>query len=463
MVACVTAMSCSGSAPAARQPASAPVSGPAQGERAVARWLPAGPWRGVVRMQGKELPFQMEVTYPAAGDGAGRGEGPNTDNPGSTGGAGDAGDAAGAPHVVFINGQERVAVDRVAREGERISLIMSAFNTRIDGRLVGAEAEGPARLEGTLTRITRGGKAQEMPVTITAGEQHRFFRADELAASAPVDVSGRWRVSFIEPDGKTWPAVGEFRQTGSELTGTFLTPTADFRYLAGSVRGDRLYLSAWDGSHVFLFEATVGADGTLAGDFWSSTAWHQPWTAQRDASAALPDMDAPTYLKPGHERFDFSFPDLDGTLVSLSDPRFQGKVVVVQIAGSWCPNCADETRFLAPWYRDNRDRGVEIVSLMFEHLEDPDEASAQVRRWRDALDVDFPVLIAGISDKQDASSRLPQLNAVLAFPTTIFIGRDGTVARIHTGFNGPATGAHHEEEIRAFEATVAALLAAELP
>jgi thiol-disulfide isomerase/thioredoxin len=420
------AMICCAVACGERAPSGAPPGGDDAGvERRAARLLPEGPWRGVIEMQGKELPFQMAVVYPP-GDGG-----------------------AGVPQVDFINGAERVPVARVEIEGERVSLIMPVYQTRIDGRFE------KGRIEGTLARSTRSSGTQQMPVTITAGESHRFFRT---RGPAGVDVSGRWQVVFTKPDGNGSPAVGELRQEGDEVFGTFLTPTSDHRYLAGAVRDGRLYLSAWDGSHVFLYEAEVREDGTLAGEFWSGTSWHQTWTARRDAAAALPDMDAQTYLKPGYETFDFTFPDLEGRPVSLSDARFAGKVVIVQIAGSWCPNCADEARFLAPWYRANRDRGVEVVALMFEYFEDFEKAAAQVRVWRELHGVEYPTLIAGISDKQDASSRLPQINALLAYPTTIYIGKDGKVARIHTGFNGPATGAHHEEEVRKLEATVDALL-----
>ncbi|HEX7029483.1 MAG TPA: TlpA disulfide reductase family protein [Gammaproteobacteria bacterium] len=385
------------------------------------RLLPAGAWRGVIEIQGQELPFQMEVLYPSS---------------------------LATPDVVFINGEERVEVEEVHVSDDRVAMVLPAFNTRIDARYQ------DGKLSGTLTKINTGAVEQKMPVTMTPGEHYRFF---PMLEPAGVDLSGKWRVQFREPDGGNYPAIGEFRQVGSQVFGTFLTPMSDYRYLAGAVRDGRLYLSAWDGFHVFLFEAEIRDDGTLKGDFWSGPSYHETWTAHRDPDAKLPDMDTQTYLKEGVERFDFTFPDLEGEMVSLSDPRFEDKVVVVQIAGSWCPNCADETRFLAPWYRENRDRGVEVVALMFEHFGDFDKAAKQVRIWRGKYGVEYPTLIAGTSEKQNVADALPQLNTFMAFPTTIFVGRDGEVARIHTGFNGPATD-RHEEDIAKFNATVDALL-----
>lgn len=386
------------------------------------RLLQSGAWHGTIEIQGRKLPFQMEVAYPAEQE---------------------------APRVEFINGEERVRVEETHIGKDRVAFVLPAFNTRMDLRFK------DGKLSGTLTKINTGETEQKMPVTLTPGQSHRFF---EMQKPPSVNVSGRWSVMFKEPDGGNYPAVGEFEQNGSQVTGTFLTPTSDYRYLAGEIRDKRLYLSAWDGFHVFLFEADVQEDGSLKGEFWSGPSWHETWTAKRDPGAELPDMDRQTFLREGVERFNFTFPDQKGEPLSLSDPRFENKVVVVQLAGSWCPNCADETRFLAPWYTRNRDRGVEVVALMFEHFGDFERAAEQVRTWRKTYDVEYPTLIAGTSDKQEASAQLPQLNAFLAFPTTIFIASDGRVARIQTGFNGPATE-RFEAELAKFNATIDALLA----
>ncbi|MEO1204430.1 MAG: TlpA disulfide reductase family protein, partial [Pseudomonadota bacterium] len=203
--------------------------------------------------------------------------------------------------------------------------------------------------------------------------------------------------------------------------------------------------------------------GTLVGDFWSGLKSHESWTAHRDDDASLPDADSLTFLKEGYERFEFSFPDTTGTAVSLDDPRFHGKAVVITLAGSWCPNCHDEAAFMATLYDKYRDDGLEVIALMFEHSGEFDGAAEQVRRFRDKFDIDYTTLIAGSSDKTLAAEALPQLNHVLAFPTTIFIGRDGSVRRIHTGFSGPGTGEHYTRLTRDFTRYVEGLLAENTP
>ena len=158
--------------------------------------------------------------------------------------------------------------------------------------------------------------------------------------------------------------------------------------------------------------------------------------------------------------FGFTFPDLDGQAVSLDDPRFAGKVVVVTLAGSWCPNCHDEAG--VPRGRcatGTAAEGLEIIGLMFEQLESATEARAAVARFRDRWSIPYPLLLAGSSPTEDATTRLPQLNGIYAYPTTIFVDRKGLVRHIHTGFSGPATGGHYTALTRDFEDRIRALLA----
>jgi len=164
-------------------------------------------------------------------------------------------------------------------------------------------------------------------------------------------------------------------------------------------------------------------------------------------------------MKDPSENLEFSFPDLDGRTISLSDPQFAGKVVIVTLAGSWCPNCHDEAAFLAALYRECHAQGLEIVSLMFEHFGDFEQAAAATRRFRDKYDIEYATLIAGTSERDEAAKALPQLNGVFAYPTTIWVDRTGRVRKIHAGFAGPATGWHHDELVTEFTAFTRVLLA----
>ncbi len=353
--------------------------------------------------------------------------------------------------ATLINGQERIAVPEVTFAEGQLSMAFPAFNNRIDATWAGG------RLTGTLTLVKRYGRKQLVPFAAEPG-------AAETAPASPaeVDLSGRWDVSFTEPDGTRYPAVGEFAQRGNRLYGTFLTETGDYRYLEGTVRGREMTLSTFDGAHAFLFKG-LASEGQLSGRFWSGTEWEETWTAVRNPKAKLADARKLTFLKPGYDRFTFSFPNPDGELVSLDDERFDGKVVVVTLAGSWCPNCHDEAAFMAPLYKRLRDSGLEVVALMYEHLGEFDAAAAQVRRFRAKFGIEYPTLIAGISDKTEAAKTLPALNHVLAYPTTIFIDRGGRVREIHTGFSGPGTGEHYEQLTREMTSFIEDLLAEPVP
>jgi len=270
------------------------------------------------------------------------------------------------------------------------------------------------------------------------------------------DVTGAWDVVFRDETGAS-PARAELRQEGPRLLGTFLTPTGDYRYLEGDYGDGVLRLSCFDGGHAFLFIARAVDDGTLAGDFWSRGSYHASWTASRARDAAtrgsksaaglssMPDPFGMTSLKNPSGRLRFSFPDLDGRPLSLADPRFTGKVVLVDIFGSWCPNCNDQAPLLEELYAKYHLRGLEIVGLAYEMTGVPSRDALFVRKYAERHQVAYPLLLAGTSDKTEASATLPDLSGVLAFPTLIFVGRDGNVKAVHTGFAGPGTGDHFTE------------------
>ncbi|HEY8509142.1 MAG TPA: TlpA disulfide reductase family protein [Steroidobacteraceae bacterium] len=384
-----------------------------------------GHYRATLTLPGGELPFGLELVQ-----------------------------EDGAYVAYLINGPERVRVSEVTVSGDRVEMIMPGFQNTLSAKI-----DGP-KLTGTVILVKRGGVEQKIPFAAQHGVTYRFL---ERPATDNADLSGRWAVTFTEESGRQYPAVGEFKQQHHQITGTFLTPTGDHRYLAGDVRDEEFALSTFDGAHAYLYRGRIRPDGQLEGTFWSGLAWKESFTARRDDNASLGEAASVTALRNDTDRLDFTFPDLDGTQVSLSDPRFAGKVVVVALGGSWCPNCHDEAAFLAPWYRENRDRGVEVIALMFEHFGDFPQAAAATQRMREKFGIEYTTLIAGISDKDDAAKRLPQLNGVYAFPTTLFIDRAGRVRRIHTGFSGPATGEHHRRLIEEFDATVEQLLAEEKP
>jgi thiol-disulfide isomerase/thioredoxin len=350
----------------------------------------------------------------------------------------------------LVNGKERVPLHEVTVTGSHLEIRMPGYENRLS-----ADANGE-QLVGEVVLSKPGGKQQHIALHAQRGQDFRFF---EKSASDNADVSGRWAVKFTDDDGKPELAVGEFSQNHDVIVGTFLAETGDHRYLAGQMKGDELYLSTFDGAHAFLYKARIGADGALDGDFWVGTAFHERWSGKRDANATLPDAYSLTTMRSGAKQFDFAFPDLAGKTVSSKDAAFHDKVMIVTLAGSWCPNCHDEAAFLEPLYKEYRGKGVEIVSLMFEHFGDFPQAVEATQRFRQHYDIEYTTLIAGISNKDEAAKKLPMLDRVYAFPTTIFVDRKGVVRKIHTGFSGPATGDHYTQFVAEVKATLDQLLA----
>tara|TARA_R110002124_G_scaffold107385_3_gene259746 strand:+ start:544 stop:1791 length:1248 start_codon:yes stop_codon:yes gene_type:complete len=387
--------------------------------------LKSGIWRATLARDSQKLPFLFEVKE-------------NSDQKTYT--------------VVVLNGEEHLTMDTTFFEGDSLHLPMRLFDSEIVAYLEND------KLIGKYNRIENDKIIAYLPFEAEFDKNYKFF--EEGKAISEKQVQGTWSTVFSYPDSdKQIPAVGTFSQTGSAVSGSFLTPSGDYRYLTGSVNGDSLYLSNFDGSNAMLFKAVFQADGTLKGEMWTGVKGYRTWVASLDQNAKLPDTEKITFLKTGFDKIDFSFADLDGSQVSLKDEKFKDKVVILQIMGSWCPTCMDETNYLAPWYDKNKDRGVEIIGLSFETSDDPERSFPKIEKMKKRLKINYPVLLAGMNTEASASAALPMLNKVIYYPTTIFIDRKGKVREIHTGFSGPGTGQYYEEFITEFNQLMDNLIA----
>ena len=292
-------------------------------------------------------------------------------------------------------------------------------------------------------------------------------------------LTGRYQIDFSSSED---PAVGIFEQNEEGIVnGTILTTTGDYRYLAGRVNGDQFQLSVFDGAHAFLFKARLKLESSLngdvhppedrdapkfkmvqlSGDFWSSTSWHETWTAYRNDLIQLPDPWKEVGLKPKADLPNWGelrYPDLHNKLRSLDDPAFRGKARLIVLFGSWCPNCHDESRYLKELHQRYGDRGLSILGLGFELTQDRERDLTQLRRYKKAMDLPYPILLAGPANKGEAAKAFPLLTEVKSYPTTLFLDSDGNIRDIWSGFSGPATGTAHKKLRAAFERRIAELL-----
>ena len=281
------------------------------------------------------------------------------------------------------------------------------------------------------------------------------------APKGGTSVNGSWGVEL--GDGKHLEKLtGVFRQKGGVVTGTFLSTTGDYGALHGTFDGERLVLTVFDGVHVTRFDGELLPDGGLAGEYRSRTNPPVSWRGKRlDASAAatfLPGAFDIVKPKDPSRPYVVSFPDAEGRIVSTADARFTGKPMLVAFMGTWCPNCADEAPILRDLEEKYGPQGLEIVSLSFEYTDDVERNRRQVKRFIERFGTKYPVLFAGTTKSAPDSPAILPLEGWEGYPTTLFLDRRHRIVRIHSGFDGPATGERSAELKREFESAVEMLL-----
>lgn len=274
-------------------------------------------------------------------------------------------------------------------------------------------------------------------------------------AKPSTKLAPKYRVYFESELEDSTIAVALFQLDGNELSGTFMTETGDYRYLKGRMVANRLKLTTFDGEHAFVFTGEVSDDGTIEGTFLSGKNWHEKWTAIPDDQAALKDLGSLTYLKDSFKTLSFKGLTATGEVVTPESDGLKRKPILLQIMGSWCPNCMDETAFLSEWAKTQRPESLQIVSIAFEKKPDLAYGWQRLKKLQKAYDIDYQLLFGGIYHKDSAAAALPELNDVIAYPTLIFMDANHEVKHIHTGFNGPGTGEHFERWKLDFEKRIA--------
>ena len=276
-------------------------------------------------------------------------------------------------------------------------------------------------------------------------------------ATAPAWLLGRWDATFIT-DQRTSPRVFEFRNGAGGLEASLEANSGDYGLFSGVTVADSFRVAHFDGSFVYLLDGRIERD-TLRGIFHAGVRTQTPYFAVR--STGKPHLVPPTELTRADttQPFEFSFPDLDGRMVSNTDQRFQGKALVVDVFGTWCPTCHDAAPALVDLYQRFRNQGLEVLGIAYEVSDDSTVTNPLIRRFRDKFSIPYPLLRGGINVVEATAATLPQLSGFSAYPTTVFIGRDGRVKAVYAGFRGPATGVQHRKQIEDYERIVARLLA----
>ena len=382
----------------------------------------SGRWDATVTIKEVEIPFRIDFT----------------------------GDGTNFTGTVF-NGDLPVSSTSGRLENGKLEVSFGHYLSKLDATVTDGQIEG--KLSGRFER--------DRYISSYPFRARRYAPAALTTENVPV-IGGVWEIPYNSPKGeKSWHFI--VRQKGPEVAAAILRVDGDTGTLTGTYKYGKFVVSHFSGSRPLLLEIKPGANNTL--EIVPSGAYtaKEKLVAYRPADArakGLPeptDPDKHTRVKNPSEVFKFSFPDVDGNIVSNTDSRFAGNVVVAVVTGTWCPNCHDEAQFLVELDRKYRDRGLRVVALDFEEPEQQEDGLKRARAFIKKYGVEYPYLIAGAPIEM--WEKVPQAENLNSWPTTFFVGRDGRVKLIHAGFAAPASGEFHRKLREEFISTIERLLA----
>lgn len=350
-----------------------------------------------------------------------------------------------------VNGEEQIQLNQPIYKNDSVVLKFPYFNSELVFKVISKK-----ELNGYWVNYNKGSD-YKIPFHSVNKKSTRFAQAKK---TKPIhNFNGKWKVEFEPNTTSSYPAVGLFSQKNesNKVLGTFLTETGDYRFLEGNSVNDNLLLSCFDGSHAFLFTATYKND-TLFGKFFSGKHWQSEWIAVKNEHFELTNPEELTYLKE-NAPFELSLNTIDGAPFSFPNEKYKDKVTIIQIMGTWCPNCLDESMYFKSLYDKYHSKGLEIISVCYEVGKTFEDQVTSILKLKNRLDVDFDFIVGGTASKNKAANDFSMLNDIISFPTSIFIGRDGKVKLVHTGFNGPGTGKYYDEYVKKTNSLIETLLA----
>lgn len=343
---------------------------------------------------------------------------------------------------VLHNGLETIPLKNTSTKEDVFNFPLSNYEISME-----LNVQSETALSGYLIRHNKN-PVVKTPLAALHGTDERF-KTD--LPKAEIDLNGKWGLELADEKEVKSPGIGNFVQNEQKFTGSILTPTGDYRYLEGYVSGNTFEAASFDGVYNYVFRGTV-KDGKMEASILSNSV--TKITGEKNSNAELPDAYKQTEIK----ELKFIFPDLKGQNVNLKHPKFKNKPVIVQIYGSWCPNCMDEMNFLIPWYRENNKKGIELIALAFERSLSIDDARKQLLKVQKKQKVPYVILQAGSTSEDKPADKLPGLKNFISFPTLIFLNKKHEVVKVHAGFNGPSTGEFFEKWKTDFNQTVKELL-----
>jgi len=335
-----------------------------------------------------------------------------------------------------INAEERILLRDIEFKNDSVY----AHFPEMDAQIVFQISEKGNELRGYWLNHARK-EPIKIPLNayITTENTERISFSKTENNSSIANLTGKWDVTFNPFEGKKRKAIGSFEVKETKVTGTFLTETGDYRFLEGNINGNEFALSSFNGSWAFYFTGTITRD-SIKGKYYSGVSFSTDWIASKNEQVKLREQEELTYVI---NNSDFNFTELEelnGKPFSFPGKKYKNKVVILQIMGTWCPNCIDEINYFKTLYSKYNEQGLEIVALAYEVGDNRKAQLKKLQAFKKRTGIPYKVIVAGTSKTEVASSHFPMLNGVMSFPTTIFVDRKGKIQKIFTGFSGPATG-----------------------
>lgn len=332
------------------------------------------------------------------------------------------------PVITLLNGKDRQVINNAVIDGDSIFIPLNPFDASLRAKFSDTE------MKGTWKKNYQKGK-----VDFQANYGGMRFEKPDISGAT---LANKWAIEFKPGTADKYPAVGLFEQEGTDVTGTIITEVGDFRFFEGIVEGDSIKMSSFDGVHAFMIAGVKTGEG-WNGSFYFNKNYLEKWVASPDPEAAIENpFEMVTIDEIKHKPY-FDLLGAGSGKNAIDVTKFAGKVVIIQVFGTWCPNSLDQTRFLVDWYKTKSDK-VEIVGTTYEPNYSQEYGLKRIADYTANLGIPYDIYLGGRMNKSQPAYSFPFIEKINAFPTLVILDKNGFARYVHSYFTGPATGAYFE-------------------
>lgn len=346
-------------------------------------------------------------------------------------------DSNGELTLYLNNGAEKIRAEKTVMRNDSIIFHLAYFDTELKMKV-----DSPEKLSGNWVDNSR----EKMSMPFEA------IRIQETALISPTTLSVKWELLFRPGAPNAFPGILSISLSEDKSLSTSLrAPSGDYRFMVTEITGDSLSLYKFDGIVSYLLTARIKGDSLVDGKMYSGTTYQTDWKGFRNESATLPDAFERTKVL-SQEFLKLTLRDIKGDTVVLERKDFVGKITLLPIMGTWCPNCLDESKSISQYMKDHPEIPIQVFGLCFERPKEWDKIDLLLNKYTRMLQLPFPLYYAGYADAATASKTFPMLDGIKAFPTLIIIDKTGQIRKVITGFDGPATGQAYIDHQQRFDA-----------